>query len=112
RCRGRRGFHSIATPANAGALACPMHRQLHGDLKMLRKSLLVCGMLASLVYVGTDVLAAIRYPEYHIFTSRAISELMASGAPTERLVDPIFLLYGVLMLAFAVGVWMSSSRKR
>ena len=79
---------------------------------MLRKSLLVCGMLASLVYVGTDVLAAIRYPEYHSFTSRAISELMASGAPTERLVDPIFLLYGVLMLAFAVGVWMSSSRKR
>jgi hypothetical membrane protein len=78
---------------------------------MPRKSLLVCGILASLVYVAADVLAAIRYPEYHSFTSRAISELMANGAPTERLVDPLFLLHGVLMIAFAVGIWMSSSRK-
>ncbi len=79
---------------------------------MLRKSLLVCGMLASLVYVGLDVLAAIRYPEYHSFTSRAISELMASGAPTERLVDPLFLLYDALMMAFGVGVWLSARRRR
>src|SRR5690349_5570400 len=56
-----------------------------GELTMPRKSLLVCGILASLVYVAADVLAAIRYPEYHSFTSRAISELMANGAPTERL---------------------------
>jgi hypothetical protein len=78
---------------------------------MLRKSLLVCGVLASLVYVGTDVLAAIQYGEYHSFTSRVISELMASGSPTERLVDPFLLFYGVLSLAFGVGVWMSSTRK-
>ena len=79
---------------------------------MLRKLLLVCGALASLLYVGIDVLAAIRYPEYQSFTSRAISELMASGAPTERLVDPLFLLYDVLMMAFGVGVWMSGREKR
>jgi uncharacterized protein DUF998 len=79
---------------------------------MVRKVLLACGMLASLVYVGVDVLAAIRYPEYHSFTSRAISELMASGAPTEQLVDPFFLLYDALMMAFGVGVWMSADRKR
>jgi len=65
---------------------------------MLRKSLLVCGMLAWLVYVGVDVLAAIRYPEYHSFTSRAISELMASGAPTERLVDPLFRVHGTTVV--------------
>jgi CubicO group peptidase (beta-lactamase class C family) len=37
---------------------------------------------------------------------------MARGAPTERLVDPLFLLYGVLTMAFGVGVWMSSPRTR
>src|ERR1041384_977825 len=84
-----------------------------GDsMKTLRKCLLVCGILASLDYVGADVLAAIRYPEYHSFTARVISELMASGAPTERLVDPFFMLYGALMMAFGVGVWMSGRQRR
>ncbi len=81
-------------------------------VKMPRNSLLMCGVVASLVYVGIDVVAAIRYPQYHSFTARAISELMANGAPTERLVDPLFLLYDVLMMAFAVGVWLCGSSKR
>jgi hypothetical protein len=79
---------------------------------MPRKLLLACGALASLLYVATDLLAAIRYPGYHSFTSRVISELMARGAPTERLVDPLFLLYGALMMAFAAGIWSSSDRQR
>ena len=78
----------------------------------LRRILLACGVLASLLYAGTDVVAAIGYPEYHSFNSRAISELMASGAPTERLVDPFFLVYDLLMMAFGVGVWMSGREKR
>jgi len=81
-------------------------------MKMLQKSLLLCGVLASVLYVGVDVLAAIRYPEYHSFSSRVVSELMAKGAPTERLVDPLFLLYGALMMAFGVGVWMSERGRR
>lgn len=79
---------------------------------MLRRVLLVCGALASVLYLGIDFLAAVAYPDYHSYTDRAVSELMASGAPTERLVDPLFLLYGALMLAFGVGVWMSDRRKR
>lgn len=78
----------------------------------IRRTFLWCGVLASLLYVAVDVAAAIHYPAYHSFTGRAISELMASGAPTERLVDPPFLLYGGLMLAFGVGVWMSGGRTR
>jgi hypothetical protein len=79
---------------------------------MPRKFLLACGIAAAVLYVGIDVLAAIRYPAYHSFSSRVISELMATGAPTERLVDPLFLIDGVLMLAFAVGVWMSGPERR
>jgi hypothetical protein len=78
----------------------------------MRRILLISGVLASLLYVGIDVLAALRYPEYHSFTDRMISELMATGAPTERLVDPLFLLYGALMMAFGMGVWRSGHRRR
>jgi hypothetical protein len=79
---------------------------------MLRKILLICGVLSSLVYVAADVLSALFYGGYHSFTSRVISELMAEGAPTERLVDPLFFLYGALLVAFGVGVWMSPGPKR
>jgi hypothetical protein len=80
---------------------------------MTRKLLLGCGVLSSMVYVGVDVLAEVFHREYHSFTSQAVSEMMASGAPTERLVDPIYLLlYGPLLTAFGVGVWMSEGPKR
>lgn len=78
----------------------------------MRRILLACGIVASLLYVAVDVVAAIRYPDYHSFTARAISELMARGAPTERLVDPLLLAYGVLMIGFGVGVWLSGSARR
>ena len=67
------------------------------------KVLLVCGILSSLLYVAIDVLGGLRYEGYS-FTSQAISELMATGAPSEAFVDPLFITYGVLVLAFGVGV--------
>ena len=70
---------------------------------MGRKALLVCGILSSMLYVATDVLGGMRYEGYR-FTSQAISELMATGAPSEAFVDPLFITYGVLALAFGVGV--------
>lgn len=79
---------------------------------MLRKALLVCGVLSSLLYVGADLLAAVRYPGYHNFTSQAISELTAVGAPTKGLVEPLFIVYDILIIAFGVGVWRSAGRKR
>jgi hypothetical membrane protein len=79
---------------------------------MLKRILLVCGVLSSLLYVGIDALAALRYGEYHSYVSQAISELGAVGAPTKQLVDPLFIAYGVLLIAFGVGVWMSAGRMR
>jgi hypothetical protein len=80
---------------------------------MLRKILLACGVLSSVVYVGVDVLAELFHGQYHSFTSQAVSELMARGAPTERLVDPIYLLlYGPLLIAFGVGLWLSAGASR
>lgn len=77
----------------------------------LQDNLLVCGILAAFVYVLTDVLGAMRYPGYD-FTSQGISELMAVGAPTKHLVDSVFVVYGMLALAFAIGVLRESSGQR
>jgi hypothetical protein len=79
---------------------------------VLKRILLVCGVLSSLLYVGIDAFAALRYGEYHSYVSQAISELGAVGAPTRELVDPLFLAYGVLLVAFGVGVWTSAGRTR
>ena len=70
----------------------------------LRRVLLACGILGPLLYVATDVLGGMRYPGYS-FSSQAVSELMAIGAPSEAFVDPLFIAYGVLLMAFGVGVF-------
>jgi hypothetical protein len=78
---------------------------------MYRKLLLACGIVASLIYIGTDILAGTLYTGYS-FTSQAISELFAIGAPTSSFVVPFFTLSSLLLLAFALGVWKSSRQSR
>jgi hypothetical protein len=78
---------------------------------MVRKALLLCGILSSLFYVGTDVLGAMRYEGYST-TSQTISELAAVGSPVKPLVDPLFVAYDVLLIAFGLGVWGAAGRKR
>ncbi|HEX6253489.1 MAG TPA: DUF998 domain-containing protein [Nitrososphaera sp.] len=79
-----------------------------GTLSNLRKVLLICGIFAPLLWVGTDLLAGTLYAGYS-FTSQAPSELFAIGAPTSGLVVPLFTLYSVLLVAFVFGVWMSAA---
>lgn len=76
-----------------------------------RNALLTCGILASLVYVGTDILAANLYVGYS-FAGQAVSELFAIGAPTSRIVVPLFTLSSVLVAAFGYGVFRSSGPNR
>ncbi len=78
---------------------------------LLKRVLLICGILAPLLYVGTDILAGTLYPGYS-FTSQAISELFAIGAPTSGLVVPLFTVSDVILIAFALGVWVSAGRNR
>jgi len=77
---------------------------------MVRKVLLVCGLLSSLLYVGTDILAAMRWDDYSS-ASQTVSELIAIDAPTRPLVVPLFVIYSLLVYAFGVGVWQSAGRK-
>jgi hypothetical membrane protein len=71
--------------------------------RMARNLLLICGILSSLLYVGTDILAGMLWEGYS-FTHQAVSELSAIGAPTRPLVVPLYFVYDVLMIAFGLGV--------
>ncbi len=78
---------------------------------MVRKVLLVCGILSSVLYVAAIIVGALRWPDYSS-ASQTVSELIAIDAPTRPLVVPLFVAYGLLVYAFGAGVWQSAGRKR
>lgn len=78
---------------------------------MVRRLLLICGILAALIYVGSDILAAISWQGYS-YTAQSVSELRAIGAPTRPYLLPILILYGALEFAFGLGVWQTAGPKR
>lgn len=77
----------------------------------MRRVLLICGIVAPLLYVVTDIVASYLYPGYS-FTDQAVSELFAIGAPTGRVVVPLFTLSTALFAAFSFGVWTSARHRR
>jgi hypothetical protein len=78
---------------------------------MLRRGLLICGILSSLLYVAMTVFVA-RHWEGYSATSQTISELSAIGAPTRSLWTVPGAFYTVLVTAFGWGVWTSGVRVR
>jgi hypothetical protein len=73
----------------------------------LQKVLLSCGILAPLLYLGTDLLAGKLLKGYS-FSAQSMSELGAAGSPTRPLVVALTLAASVCMIAFAVGVWRAA----
>ena len=66
---------------------------------MLRKALLVCGILSSLLYVAMNVFVAMQWEGYSS-VSQTVSELSAIGAPTRSLWVLPGAVYTVLVTAF------------
>jgi hypothetical protein len=81
------------------------------QIKMIRKALLICGIISSLFYVFTDTLAAMLWDSYS-YASQSVSELNAIGSPTRPLVVSLFIIYNILVIAFGSGVWIADSKKR
>lgn len=75
-----------------------------------RKVLLACGIVSPLLYAMADVVGGLSFPGYS-FSSYTISELMAIGAPSEPIVDPLFLISGVFALIFGFAVLRESRRR-
>ena len=78
---------------------------------MLRRGLLVCGVLSSLLYVAMTILVARQWDGYSS-ASQTISELSAIGAPTRSLWAVPGAVYTVLVIAFGWGVWKSGAHDR
>jgi len=78
---------------------------------MLRKALLVCGILSSLLYAAMTVVIARQWEGYSS-ASQTISELSAIGAPTRSVWLLPGAVYTVLVTAFGCGVWQSAGRIR
>jgi Protein of unknown function (DUF998) len=79
---------------------------------MVRKILLICGIASSVLYVASDILVSWWDPNYS-YRDQSFSELLAPGSPTR----PLLLVlngipYGVLVVAFGVGVWATAGRRR
>jgi hypothetical protein len=78
---------------------------------MMRRFLLACGVLSSLLYVAMNVLVAMQWESYSSL-SQTVSELSAIGAPTRGLWVPLGVAYTLLVTAFACGVLASAHRNR
>jgi len=75
---------------------------------MMRKALLACGVVSSVMYVATDIVASRRYGGYN-YADQVFSELTAQGSP----VRPFMVVfngipYTLLVTAFAAGIATSA----
>jgi hypothetical protein len=102
---------SITAPGRAPKLTLPEPRA-PDRAERVRKGLLVCGIVSTLVYVGFNELAATQWVGYDRL-SQAISELSSIGAPSRSVLIPwLALVYTPLVIAFGVGVWRSADGDR
>jgi hypothetical protein len=78
---------------------------------MPTKLLLGCGILAPLLYIISDGLAALAWNGYS-YLDQTVSETFAVDAPTRALVVSRLLIYSVLMIAFGAGVRHAAGSRR
>ncbi len=85
-------------------------RSIRGH-RLIRKTLLVSGIVSSLLYVAMNIFVAMQWEGYSS-ASQTVSELSAIGAPTRALWVSLGIVYSLLVIAFGVGVWASALRNR
>jgi hypothetical protein len=77
----------------------------------MRKFLLLCGILSSILYTAMNIFVPLQFEGYSS-ASQTVSELSAIGAPTRALWLPLGLVYTLLFIAFGFGVRMSAYQNR
>lgn len=77
----------------------------------MRRRLLVCGVLAPLLYAVADAVTGLRRQGYS-FRDQTISELGAIGAPSRPLLTILLIFVYLLLTAFGIGVWQSAAGRR
>jgi hypothetical protein len=78
---------------------------------MIKKALLICGILSSLLYTGMNIFIPMQWEGYSCF-SQTVSELSAIDAPTR----PVWVIFGriytLLFTGFSLGVILSAGSSR
>ena len=77
----------------------------------IRKALLICGILSSLLYIAMNVVVAAQWQAYNS-VSQTVSELSAIGAPTRPLWVMLAIIYSLLVSVFGWGVRASAGQNR
>jgi hypothetical protein len=98
-----KGYASTATEIKA--------RKRTQTRKIVRNSLLICGILSSLLYVAMNIFIPMLFPGYST-ASQTVSELSAIGAPTRSLWIILGIVYAILMVAFGWGVRESAGQRQ
>ena len=78
---------------------------------MLRKILLICGILSPVLYATSDFVAGMQWEGYS-FRDQTISELGAIDAPSRPLFAVLLLVVYGLMVAFGVGIRKAAGGNR
>ncbi len=78
---------------------------------MVRRSLLICGLVAMLWYAAMTIVVPTQYDGYNSL-SQSISELSAIDAPTRTLWIVLGIFYFILFIAFGLGTWLSANGNR
>jgi uncharacterized membrane protein len=76
---------------------------------MLRRVLLLCGILSSVLYVAMNVYMAVQWKGYSS-ASQTVSELSAIGAPTHY--AHRFAMVTVLLMMLAIGFGAAAFERR
>jgi hypothetical protein len=72
---------------------------------MKNKILMLCGILAPILYVATVILGGLLRPGYsHI--AQPVSDLIATGAPNKALLDSLLAFYNLFAFGFGIGLYM------
>ncbi len=68
------------------------------------RALAICGVLSPIVYVITVALGGFLDPSYSQI-GKTVSELVQRGAPNRDLLNAMLVVYNVLIIPFAVGLY-------
>ena len=77
---------------------------------MTTKTLLLAAIASVVVYGLGDLASGMLYDGYS-YRDQWISELSAFGSPVRSLMVTAILVHGLLLIAFAIGVWRFADRK-
>jgi hypothetical protein len=77
-----------------------LNSQSRGKLKVLA----LCGILAPVLYIAALIVGNILDPSYSQ-VGKTVSEIIERGAPNRDLLNAIFIIYNILLIPFAVGLY-------